>query len=270
MPMKKLLSKRVAEENSIHQEPSLTVSTLTSTSTSTTSTPTINTHPDESTMSANSTSATKKPRLNSDSTSTSSTSPLLRESTIKTLHNRANTNHEPIFGGMLILCAASEQRSRQLDENRSCSCPRSRCIKLYCECFQEGKICSIKCVCKKCKNTVMESGPNGARTKAIQSILSRNPYAFRKDKPVPSEGEDVGVVCRCVKSQCLKLYCECFQGGMVCGKFCMCMNCLNTEEESGVGGRRTSARDSCLERKPHAFSKKEKQVGSGCNCKNSR
>ena len=98
----------------------------------------------------------------------------------------------------------------------------------------------------KCKNTDMESGPNGERTRAIQNILARNPHAFRKDKPIQEQNPDVGPVCRCVKSQCLKLYCDCFQSGKVCGPHCMCIKCLNTEAESGPNGRRTAARDLCL------------------------
>ncbi len=158
-----------------------------------------------------------------------------------------------------------------LDRSKSCSCPRSRCIKLYCECFQDGRMCSDKCSCKKCKNTKEESGPNGLRTVAMQNILLRNPFAFHKDKkniPVPPPSHE-GIVCRCVKSQCLKLYCDCFQSGQVCGSFCLCVNCLNTHNESGVNGKRTLARKSCLERKPDAFVKKKKEVGS-CSCRNSR
>lgn len=172
--------------------------------------------------------------------------------------------------GMLdLLCAASEQLRKQLEMAKSCSCPRSRCIKLYCECFQSGRKCTGKCSCKKCKNNVYESGPEGARTRAIQNILSRNPYAFQKNKPISDRNKNVGVVCRCVKSRCLKLYCDCFQRGKFCTNNCMCVTCLNNEKESGPTGRRTSARHLCLQRNPDAFKKKVKKIGQGCSCKNS-
>jgi hypothetical protein len=198
---------------------------------------------------------------------------------------KTSDNSESFLGKLDILCQAvtivatkqdKENKHKHLiametlDKSKSCSCPRSRCIKLYCECFQDGRMCSSLCSCKKCKNTKEETGPNGLRTKAIQNILSRNPHAFSKDKrntPPPSHD---GIVCRCVKSRCLKLYCDCFQSGQVCGQFCMCIGCLNTEEESGETGRRTVAQRSCLQRNPDAFIKKVKVIGAGCSCRNSR
>ncbi|ESN98082.1 hypothetical protein HELRODRAFT_84950, partial [Helobdella robusta] len=77
--------------------------------------------------------------------------------------------------------------------------------------------------------------------------------------------------CNCTKSQCLKLYCECFANGEFC-KDCNCCNCANNlqhEEE------RTRAVKSCIERNPHAFHPKIVKGGvarhhnKGCNCKRS-
>ncbi len=155
---------------------------------------------------------------------------------------------------------------------RGCNCPRSRCIKLYCECFQSGQYCSDKCCCKHCQNNEFHAGPNGPRTRAIQNILARNPYAFHKDKLQLEKKHNSaeGISCRCVRSQCLKLYCECFQSGNVCGDACMCVKCLNTVEESGETGKRTIARSLALLKKPDAFKKKVKEVGAGCSCKNSK
>jgi len=187
---------------------------------------------------------------------------------LKKLRSKPATN----FGMLELLCSVSIQVCDKMNEPEiTCSCPRSRCIKLYCECFQTGKMCSqTNCSCKKCKNTKEENGPNGIRTRAIQNIISRNPYAFDKDKSSKKSVKSVGLVCRCVKSRCLKLYCECFQSGKVCNNYCMCIKCENTHAESGKGGKRTYAKKMCLERNPDAFSTKIKKTGEGCACKNSR
>lgn len=169
----------------------------------------------------------------------------------------------------------SPSNSTQSDDEKTskpCSCPRSQCIKLYCDCFQAGKFCSAKCSCKSCKNLASENGPGGLRTRAIQNILSRNPFAFHKDKDIMEKlnNRAPGINCRCVKSQCLKLYCDCFQAGEVCGENCLCIKCMNTIAESGDYGKRTVARAVCLSRNPDAFKKKVKKTGEGCSCKNSK
>lgn len=155
---------------------------------------------------------------------------------------------------------------------KPCSCPRSQCIKLYCDCFQSGRFCSSECSCKSCKNKASENGPTGLRTRAIQNILARNPFAFRKDKDILEKlnNRAPGINCRCVRSQCLKLYCDCFQAGQICGDNCLCVKCMNTVEESGDYGKRNVARAVCLSRNPDAFKTKVKKTGEGCSCKNSR
>jgi len=90
------------------------------------------------------------------------------------------------------------------------------------------------------------------------------------------------VCCNCKKSQCLKLYCDCFGRGQACSKECNCVNCFNTEEHQE---ERQKAIESTLERNPSAFKPKvdkldsaEKKVEEidknrrhtkGCNCKKS-
>ncbi len=61
-----------------------------------------------------------------------------------------------------------------------CKCTKTRCLKLYCDCFQAGKVCNEFCECTDCKNTQTESGPNGIRTRVIKEILKRRPNAFQK------------------------------------------------------------------------------------------
>jgi hypothetical protein len=35
----------------------------------------------------------------------------------------------------------------------TCNCKNSKCLKLYCECFRQGKMCGPECSCKNCQNT---------------------------------------------------------------------------------------------------------------------
>eukprot|EP00968_Pinguiococcus_pyrenoidosus_P015140 scaffold1396_cov252-Pinguiococcus_pyrenoidosus.AAC.3 len=103
-----------------------------------------------------------------------------------------------------------------------CNCKKSRCLKLYCDCFAHQAYCSSQCNCHDCYNT-MEKEPK--RRQAIKSILDRNPKAFKTK--ISREGKSHSVGCHCKKSQCLKKYCECFQGGIVCADKCKCEQCLN-------------------------------------------
>ena len=82
--------------------------------------------------------------------------------------------------------------------------------------------------------------------------------------------------CNCTKSQCLKLYCDCFANGEFC-KDCNCNNCSNNLEHEE---ERQKAVRQCLERNPHAFQPKigkgritgdvpERRHTKGCNCRRS-
>lgn len=183
-----------------------------------------------------------------------------------------------VHKGLDLLCAAATEHITSLKTTnriqlpQNCSCPRSRCLKLYCECFQAGSLCLSSCSCKNCKNTSADTGWNGARTLAVQQILSRNPFAFDSNTGKKFKHKKMeGVACRCTKTRCLKLYCDCFLKGQICDpECCLCINCLNTQAESGTDGLRTAARKSCLEKNPDVFVAKPKAIGSGCSCKNSR
>jgi hypothetical protein len=77
----------------------------------------------------------------------------------------------------------------------SCKCTRSRCLMLYCDCFQAGQVCSPLCVCVSCKNTRVQSKPDGSRFQAIEAILLRRPDAFSYKPRKTDDG------CRCKKNR---------------------------------------------------------------------
>ncbi|CBJ32620.1 conserved unknown protein [Ectocarpus siliculosus] len=54
---------------------------------------------------------------------------------------------------------------------------------------------------------------------------------------------------------CLKLYCQCFAGQLVCSDACRCENCYNSAEH---GVERRAAVRELLCRSPHAFDAKFK------------
>ncbi|KAM9841877.1 protein lin-54 homolog [Aulostomus maculatus] len=80
--------------------------------------------------------------------------------------------------------------------------------------------------------------------------------------------------CNCTKSQCLKLYCDCFANGEFCNN-CNCNNCFNNLEHEA---ERSKAIKTCLDRNPEAFKPKigkgkegesDRRHSKGCNCKRS-
>lgn len=55
-----------------------------------------------------------------------------------------------------------------------CNCKKSRCLKLYCECFFNKTYCR-GCRCENCLNTEENEEE---RNKAMEATLVRNPVAF--------------------------------------------------------------------------------------------
>ncbi|KAG8656297.1 hypothetical protein MANES_04G117200v8 [Manihot esculenta] len=138
----------------------------------------------------------------------------------------------------------NRKRAKCINEGegcKRCNCKRSKCLKLYCECFAAGVYCLDSCACTNCFNrpeyedTVLDTR---------QQIETRNPLAFapkvvKQDTDSPANIVEEGNWttpssarhkrgCNCKKSKCLKKYCECYQARVGCSSGCRCEGCNNS------------------------------------------
>lgn len=78
-----------------------------------------------------------------------------------------------------------------------CRCRKTRCLKLYCECYAAGTACTSTCRCTDCSN--------------FDDAPPRKVF-----KP-----------CTCKLNKCKKGYCDCFAAGRACTHACQCQGCEN-------------------------------------------
>ncbi|GAX80761.1 hypothetical protein CEUSTIGMA_g8196.t1 [Chlamydomonas eustigma] len=107
-----------------------------------------------------------------------------------------------------------------------------------------------------------DEAPQGLGVRGIQSIGQEQAAEL---------SETTGKRCNCKKSQCLKLYCDCFAAQLPCSN-CSCVGCMNTVEFAALVEEK---RLHIKTRDPMAFEDKisadakKIQHKKGCNCKRS-
>lgn len=109
-----------------------------------------------------------------------------------------------------------------------CNCRKSKCLKLYCECFSRGNFCKKECKCEDCHN---KAELKDVRDLIVQETMEKNSLAFRpKFKTYNKQNTNIHARgCTCRRTECIKSYCECFRAGVGCTRLCKCNNCKNQQ-----------------------------------------
>lgn len=70
---------------------------------------------------------------------------------------------------------------------KHCNCKKSKCLKLYCECFARGEVCR-GCNCIGCENTAKEED-QPKREKAAQQVMERDKNGFYRKQAAAGQQE---------------------------------------------------------------------------------
>ena len=100
-----------------------------------------------------------------------------------------------------LLRDAVQSSSSIKKKKGGCTCKKTKCLKMYCECFSSGRQCTDNCNCQGCSNC----------QEHLDSILKAQKMAKVKEQ---SKSSRKG--CNCRKTHCQKKYCECFNLGVPC------------------------------------------------------
>ncbi|EAR99118.2 tesmin TSO1-like CXC domain protein (macronuclear) [Tetrahymena thermophila SB210] len=158
------------------------------------------------------------------------------------------SNRSSAMNSESVMQDEENEKKKKAEEIIACNCGKTKCLKLYCVCFQQGLMCSDQCRCTDCYNKIAYLEE---RERAIKAIKQRYPDAFEKKvnflpelarKIEDAERLDADLElqnqllahkkgCNCKKSACKKKYCECFLAGVKCTYLCRCEQCQNGKND---------------------------------------
>ena len=121
-----------------------------------------------------------------------------------------------------------KKSTRKKRKTRSgCRCSKSKCLRLHCVCFKNGKFCSGECGCLNCYNSHQFSGLVSKVRSATKEINSQAFDSKCVEVVRPTGTFKLTKGCSCFKNNCMKNYCECKKMGLPCSTLCKCDHCYN-------------------------------------------
>lgn len=98
-----------------------------------------------------------------------------------------------------------------------CYCSKTKCVKLYCDCFKAGRFCDGLCGCTHCLN----------KLENLDYIKRLRKYNQKNQRVASSSQEVEDFTCSCRKSFCENRYCPCYKSNRGCLPTCTCFHCKN-------------------------------------------